>query len=161
LSKDLRASDTDDSGTARSRHGHGQKETHRTRDIPGAHKRAPAGYEQFLGELKDRIRRAQLRASVAVNRGLIELYCQIGKGLVERQKAHGWGNSVIDRLGEDLQEAFPGMGGFSRTNVDRMRAFFLAYRDLFSHRLWDKARKGRRRRRPRFPGDTTWCSSNA
>jgi predicted nuclease of restriction endonuclease-like (RecB) superfamily len=90
----------------------------------------PAGYEQFLGELKDRIRRAQLRASVAVNRGLIELYWQIGKGLVERQKAHGWGNSVIDRLGEDLREAFPGMGGFSRTNVYRMRAFFLAYRDL-------------------------------
>jgi predicted nuclease of restriction endonuclease-like (RecB) superfamily len=82
------------------------------------------------GELKDRIRRAQLRASVAVNRGPIELYWRIGKGLVERQKAHGWGNSVIDHLGEDRQEDFPGMGGFSRTNVYRMRAFFLAYRDL-------------------------------
>jgi hypothetical protein len=36
---------------------------------------------------------------------------------------------VIDRLGKDLQAAFPGVGGFSRTNVYRMRAFYLAYRE--------------------------------
>ena len=89
----------------------------------------PDGYEQWLRDIKDRVRQAQLRAAAAVNRELIELYWQIGKGLVERQEAHRWGNSVVDRLGEDLQRAFPGLGGFSRTNVYRMRAFYLAYRD--------------------------------
>ena len=34
---------------------------------------------------------------------------------------------VIDRLAADLQTAFPGMAGFSRTNIHRMRAFYLAY----------------------------------
>jgi hypothetical protein len=29
----------------------------------------------------------------------------------------------------DLQRSFPGLGGFSRTNVYRMRAFSLAYQD--------------------------------
>jgi len=87
----------------------------------------PKGYEKFLGELKERIRRAQLKAAVSVNRELIELYWQIGKALVERQKAEGWGKAVIDRLGDDLQKAFPGLAGFSRTNVYRMRAFYLAY----------------------------------
>ena len=89
----------------------------------------PEGYESFLSELKERIRTAQLRASVAVNRELIALYWQIGNGIVERQKIHRWGNAVLDRLGDDLQRAFPGLSGFSRTNLYRMRAFYLAYRD--------------------------------
>lgn len=89
----------------------------------------PKEYEAFLVELKERIRTAQLRAAVAANRVLIELYWQIGRDIVERQKVHGWGNAVLDRLGEDLQKAFPGLSGFSRTNLYRMRAFYLAYRD--------------------------------
>jgi predicted nuclease of restriction endonuclease-like (RecB) superfamily len=89
----------------------------------------PKGYEAFLGELKERIRTAQLRAALAVNRELIALYWQIGSDIVERQKAHRWGNAVLDRLGDDLQKAFPGLSGFSRTNLYRMRAFYLAYRD--------------------------------
>jgi uncharacterized protein DUF1016 len=89
----------------------------------------PKDYEKFLGELKERIRRTQLKAAVAVNRELLELYWHIGKSVVERQKTKGWGNAVIDRLGEDLQKSFPGMSGFSRTNLYRMRGFYLAYRD--------------------------------
>ena len=88
----------------------------------------PNGYDAFLVELKDRIGTAQIRAAVAVNRELVTLYWQIGRGIVERQKAHRWGNAVLDRLGEDLQRAFPGLAGFSRTNLYRMRAFYLAYR---------------------------------
>ena len=34
---------------------------------------------------------------------------------------------MIDRLAYDLQKAFPGLAGFSRGNVYRMRAFYLAY----------------------------------
>lgn len=36
------------------------------------------GYEKFLGELKERIRSAQLKAAVSVNRELVLLYWQIG-----------------------------------------------------------------------------------
>jgi len=89
----------------------------------------PKDYEKFLGELKERIRRTQFKAAVAVNRELLELYWYIGKSVVERQKTKGWGNAVIDRLGEDLQKSFPGMSGFSRTNLYRMRGLYLAYRD--------------------------------
>jgi predicted nuclease of restriction endonuclease-like (RecB) superfamily len=87
----------------------------------------PEGYEEFLGELKERIRSARLRASLAANRELIELYWHIGRSVVEKQKTSGWGNAVIAHLGDDLQKAFPGESGFSRTNVYRMRALFLAY----------------------------------
>jgi hypothetical protein len=45
----------------------------------------PKGYEAFLGELKERIRTAQLRASLAVNRELVLLYWQTGRDIVARQ----------------------------------------------------------------------------
>jgi predicted nuclease of restriction endonuclease-like (RecB) superfamily len=90
----------------------------------------PAGYDAFLKDLKQRIHTAQLQAALAVNRELLALYWHIGKSIVERQQTEGWGNAVIDRLGKDLQAAFSGLSGFSRTNVYRMRAFYLAYRSL-------------------------------
>ncbi len=90
----------------------------------------PEGYEEFLSELKERIRTARLRASLAANRELIALYWHIGRSVVEKQKTSGWGHAVIAHLGDDLQKAFPGESGFSRTNVYRMRALFLAYQGV-------------------------------
>ena len=89
----------------------------------------PKGYEIFLGELKERIRTAQLRASVSVNRELVLLYWQIGQDILARQKEHGWGAKVIDRLAGDCRREFPGMEGFSPRNLKYMRAFALAWPD--------------------------------
>jgi predicted nuclease of restriction endonuclease-like (RecB) superfamily len=85
------------------------------------------GYAELLSELKTRIRAAQVKAALAVNRELVQLYWQIGKSIVQRQQSEGWGSKVIDRLAEDLRVEFPGVAGFSRQNIYRMRALFLAY----------------------------------
>ena len=55
------------------------------------------------------------------------LYWSIGKIIVEKEDKRSWGTSVIERLAKDMQNAFPGMAGFSKTNIFRMKAFFLAY----------------------------------
>ena len=89
----------------------------------------PAGYEQLLGELKERIRQAQVRAALSVNRELVLLYWQIGHGILLQQQQQGWGAKVIDRLARDLQHKFPGMKGFSPRNLKYMRAFAGAYPD--------------------------------
>ena len=88
---------------------------------------SPQGYEAFLGELKERIRTAQLRASLAVNREMISLYWRIGTDILARQKEHGWGAKVIDRLSEDLRREIPNVEGFSPRNLKYMRAFARAW----------------------------------
>jgi predicted nuclease of restriction endonuclease-like (RecB) superfamily len=92
--------------------------------LPGA---LPAGYTTLLADLKARVRAAQLRAVVSVNRELILLYWDIGRIIVEAQTTKGYGKQVVERLAEDLHEAFPNMDGFSPRNVWRMRAFYLAW----------------------------------
>ena len=87
----------------------------------------PAGYGELLEDLKTRVRAAQLKAAVAANRELIQLYWDIGRLIVQRQEKEGWGKSVVERLADDIQREFPGLGGFSRSNVFRMRAFYETY----------------------------------
>ena len=84
-------------------------------------------YAAFLEQLKKRVREAQLKATVSVNTELVELYWDIGKAILEKQEKEGWRAQVIEKLCRDMQNAFPGIQGFSRSNIFRMRAFYLAY----------------------------------
>jgi hypothetical protein len=87
----------------------------------------PVGYADLLADLKARVRAAQLRAAVSVNRELILLYWDIGKLIVEAQKTKGYGKKVVERLAHDLQKEFPGTSGFSPQNIWFMRSFYLAW----------------------------------
>lgn len=71
----------------------------------------PHGYPELLAELVVRVREAQPRAAVSVNRETVVLYWGIGRDILSRQEAQGWGAKVIDRLAQDLQKAFPGAKG--------------------------------------------------
>lgn len=85
------------------------------------------GYGELLEELKSRIREAQIRAALAVNREMLGLYWQIGRAIHQRQEREGWGAAVIERLARDLRAAFPDVQGFSPRNLWRMRALYRAY----------------------------------
>ncbi len=84
-------------------------------------------YVQTLMAIKKQIQESQTKAMLSVNTELIKLYWQIGKIIVARQTVGGWESNVIEQLAKDLQSAFPGMAGFSRSNAFNMRAFYLAY----------------------------------
>lgn len=84
-------------------------------------------YATLLGEVKQRIRSAQYEALKAVNKELISLYWDIGRMIVERQQGDTWGKSVVEQLAKDLQAEFPGMSGFSSSNLWRMKLFYETY----------------------------------
>ena len=89
----------------------------------------PPAYDRFLQDLKTRIRTAQIRATLSVNRELTLLYWDIGQEILTRQAEAGWGAKVIERLAKDLKREFPDIKGFSRSNLMYMRAFAEAYPD--------------------------------
>ncbi|MGL6342009.1 MAG: PDDEXK nuclease domain-containing protein, partial [Waterburya sp.] len=89
----------------------------------------PDNYDEFLKTLSERIRTAQVKAALAVNKELVLLYWQMGKDILNRQDTEGWGAKVIDKLAKDLKAEFPDMKGFSRTNLLYMRSFAKAYPD--------------------------------
>ena len=90
----------------------------------------PADYVQWLTDIKNRVSAARHKAALAVNAELVSLYWHIGRDILQRQAAQGWGSKVIDRLGRDLREAFPEMKGFSTRNLKYMRAFAEAWTDF-------------------------------
>ncbi|MBP8239575.1 MAG: hypothetical protein KAX50_06425 [Saprospiraceae bacterium] len=50
-----------------------------------------------------------------------------GQVIVERQQALGWGKSIVERLAEELQQAFPNTLGYSARNLWRMRSLYEEY----------------------------------
>ena len=97
--------------------------------MPSSELEIPANYAALLASLQERIRGAQVRAALSVNRELVLLYWQIGREILIQQDAQGWGAKVIDRLSQDLRQAFPEMKGFSARNLKYMRAFAEAWPD--------------------------------
>jgi predicted nuclease of restriction endonuclease-like (RecB) superfamily len=89
--------------------------------------RLPAGYLKVLDDIKARVHAARIRASLSVNRELIGLYWEIGRVILKRQEAEGWGAKVIDRLSADLKREFPDQKGFSARNLKYMRKFAASY----------------------------------
>jgi predicted nuclease of restriction endonuclease-like (RecB) superfamily len=86
-------------------------------------------YEPLFTELKLSVRRAQVKAGMAINRDLILLYWQIGKAILNQQKEGTWDAELIDRIAANLKTEFPEMSGFSKRNLKYMQAFAAIYPD--------------------------------
>ncbi|WP_085595214.1 YhcG family protein [Thalassospira sp. MCCC 1A01428] len=87
------------------------------------------GYAKLLTAVKERVFAAQYAALKAVNTELVGLYWDIGRMIVERQAGQTWGKAIVQQLAQDLRREFPGVGGFSASNLWRMKGFFEAYQD--------------------------------
>ncbi|UQS12893.1 YhcG family protein [Pseudomonas sp. HS6] len=72
---------------------------------------------------------ARHQAMQAVNTRLIELYWQVGAHISRKIELAEWGDSVVGQLAEHLAQTQPGLRGFTRRNLFRMRQFYEAYRD--------------------------------
>jgi predicted nuclease of restriction endonuclease-like (RecB) superfamily len=84
-------------------------------------------YKQFVGEIKQAIQQAQMKAVIEVNHHLLSLYWNVGHMILDRQKKFGWGGKVIDQLSKDIKTDFPNIQGFSIRNLKYMRAFANEY----------------------------------
>ena len=89
----------------------------------------PTGYLDMLAEIKQRIQNERLRVVISANAAMVVMYWDIGRMILKRQAAEGWGAKVIDRLSLDLRTTYPEMEGLSSRNLLSMRAFAATYTD--------------------------------
>lgn len=87
-------------------------------------------YNQWLVELKNSIHQSRLQTALKVNADMLVLYWYIGKQIIQKTEAEGWGTKVIEQLADDLQKEFPDMKGFSVRNLLYMKQFAATYPDL-------------------------------
>lgn len=71
---------------------------------------------------------AKQQAMQAVNTRLIELYWQVGAYISRKLEQAEWGDAVVSQLADHLARTQPGLRGFTRSNLFRMRQFYETYR---------------------------------
>lgn len=64
-----------------------------------------------------------------VNEELINMYWNVGKYLHDASKDSSFGDSYIDTIAMDIQNKFPGIKGFNRRGLYRMKKFYEVYAD--------------------------------
>lgn len=88
-------------------------------------------YKNWLRDLKQKIRQAQVKAAVQVNTAMLSFYWELGADIVERQKTAKWGSGFLKQLSADLMTEFPDITGFSFSNIKYMRQWYLFYYEGF------------------------------
>jgi len=86
-------------------------------------------YRNWLIDIKQRIRQAQIKAAVQVNTTLLTFYWDLGSDIVKRQKSAKWGSGFLKQLSADLMAEFPDMKGFSFNNLQYIKRWYLFYTD--------------------------------
>jgi len=75
------------------------------------------------------IESARQKSFQAVNTALIDLYWQIGETISRKIKSAEWGDGVVNQLADYIVQTQPGLRGFTRRNLFRMRQFYETYQD--------------------------------
>jgi len=84
--------------------------------------------EARFAEVFALIEAARQRAYQVVNTELVDLYWQLGAYLSKKIENAEWGEGVVDDLASTIVRRYPGLRGFTRPNLFRMRQFYEAYR---------------------------------
>ena len=97
-------------------------------------------YMLWLGEIKARYRNAQIKYAVKVNAEQLLFNWQLGRDLVVRKAEERWGSGIVEQVSLDLQAEFPGVKGFSTTNLWYMKQWYQFYSAAIPNRRFSRSR---------------------
>ncbi len=87
-------------------------------------------YSIWLNQIKEQVRQSQIKASLSINKELINLYIHLGVQILEKQEYTKWGENFLGQLSKDLRAEFPNISGFSKRNLELIRQWTNFYRLL-------------------------------
>jgi predicted nuclease of restriction endonuclease-like (RecB) superfamily len=83
----------------------------------------------FANRIITMIEQARQNALQSVNTELIKLYWNVGEYLSEESSKSSWGEAFFDATAMYIQDNCPGIKGFNRRGLYRMRQFYETYKD--------------------------------
>jgi len=87
-----------------------------------------ASEEAAFAEVVEMIQSTRGRALAAVNTALVDLYWRVGEYISRKLETAAWGEGVVEALAVYIVQRHPGLNGFTRANLFRMRQFYETYR---------------------------------
>jgi len=84
--------------------------------------------DRRFAEVVALVEAARRRAYQAVNAELVAHYWELGAYISAKIASAEWGDGVVAELAAALARSYPGVRGYTRRNLFRMRQFFEAYR---------------------------------
>lgn len=81
----------------------------------------------FAGNLIKIIENSRNNALRRVNEELIQMYWKVGEYLSKESKNTAFGDDYINSIAKEIQIAFPGIKGFTRRGLYRMKQFYEMY----------------------------------
>ncbi|BDU51571.1 PDDEXK nuclease domain-containing protein [Haliovirga abyssi] len=82
-------------------------------------------YKNWISNLKLKFRNSQIKASISVNRELLNFYWELGEDITNMQLKYKWGSNFLKNLSSDLKREFPEIKGFSERNLKYIRQWYL------------------------------------
>jgi predicted nuclease of restriction endonuclease-like (RecB) superfamily len=86
---------------------------------------------------------------------MLRFYWSLGQDIVVLKAESKWGSGVIKSISQDLRNQLPGVKGFSDTNIDYMRRFYILYSQLIivSPQRVGKTKNGEESNSPQVVGE--------
>ena len=92
--------------------------------------------QRAFAEVLEMIQEARGRALAAVNTALVDLYWRLGEYISGKLETATWGDGVVGALASYIARYHPGLKGFTRANLFRMRQFYATYRATRKSHHW-------------------------
>ena len=86
-----------------------------------------ADYADWIADIKNRYRSAQVKAAVKVNAEKLLFNWQLGRDLVQKKAEERWGAGVVEQVSLDLNREFPDSTNFSVRNLWYMKQWYMFY----------------------------------
>ncbi|MDR1321584.1 MAG: DUF1016 N-terminal domain-containing protein [Gracilibacteraceae bacterium] len=83
----------------------------------------------YANKIVEMIEQARQNALQSVNAELIKLYWNVGEYLSGESVKTAWGDAFIDKTARYIKDNCPGIKGFTRRGLYRMRQFYETYKD--------------------------------
>lgn len=84
-------------------------------------------YKEWLTDLKQRYRKAQVRAAVKVNEEMLRFYWSLGRDIMIKNAEAKWGSGFLRKTSLELQKEFPNSSGLSYDNLKLARRWYRYY----------------------------------